>query len=104
MGILPSAERLAALGLAIAGLTILGLAFLVLSDLAREGDLHREVIRVQQEQDTLEALRVRLSELLRGDLSAGEIAALARPLEPSLRGALRGHEHMFARPSPRALA
>ena len=64
MGILPSAERLAALGLAIAGLTILGLAFLVLSDLTREADLHREVITVQQEQDTLEALRVRLNDLV----------------------------------------
>ena len=71
MSVLPSAERLAALGLAIAGLTILGLAFLVLSDLAREADLHREVITVQQEQDTLEALRVRLNELV----SAARLAA-----------------------------
>ncbi|HSN20364.1 MAG TPA: GGDEF domain-containing protein [Usitatibacter sp.] len=60
----PSAERVAAIGLAIAASTILGLAFLVVSDLAREADLHREVIAVQQEQDTLEALRVRLNQLV----------------------------------------
>jgi len=71
VAILPSAERLAAIGLAIAGVTILGLAFLVVSDLTREADLHREVITVQQEQDTLEALRVRLNELV----SAGRLAA-----------------------------
>ncbi len=61
---LPSAERLAAIGLAIAAATILILAFLVVSDLTREADLHREVIAVQQEQDTLEALRVRLNGLV----------------------------------------
>lgn len=71
LALLPSAERLAALGLATAGLTILGLAFLVVSDLTREADLHREVITVQQEQDTLEALRVRLNELV----SAARLAA-----------------------------
>ena len=64
MALLPTAERLAATGLAIAGVSIVGLAFLVVSDLAREDDLHREVITVQQEQDTLEALRVRLNELV----------------------------------------
>lgn len=64
MSALPSAERLAAVGLAIAAFTILGLAFLVVSDLTREGDLHREVIAVQQEQDGLEALRVRLNQLV----------------------------------------
>jgi diguanylate cyclase (GGDEF)-like protein len=64
MAFLPSAERLAAIGLAIAGLSILGLAFLVVSDLTREQDLHREVIAVQQEQDSLEVLRVRLNEVL----------------------------------------
>lgn len=64
MAPLPSAERLAAIGLAIAAATILALAFLVVSDLTREADLHREVIAVQQEQDTLEALRVRLNELV----------------------------------------
>ena len=64
MSPLPSAQRLAASGLAIAAVTILTLAFLVVSDLAREADLHREVIAVQQEQDTLEALRVRLNELV----------------------------------------
>jgi hypothetical protein len=47
MGWLPSAERVAAIGLAIAGLSILGLALLVVSDLTREDDLHREVIAVQ---------------------------------------------------------
>jgi diguanylate cyclase (GGDEF)-like protein len=64
MGVLPSAERLAAIGLAIAGLSILGLAFLVVSDLTREEDLHREVIAVQQEQDSLEVLRVRVNEVV----------------------------------------
>jgi len=64
MSPLPSAERLAAIGLGIAAFTILGLAFLVVSDLTREADLHREVIAVQQEQDSLEALRVRLNQLV----------------------------------------
>ena len=61
---LPSAERLAAVGLATAGLTIIGLALLVVSDLARESDLHEEVMTVQQAQDRLEALRVQVNELL----------------------------------------
>lgn len=64
MSVLPSAERVAAIGLAIAAFTILGLAFLVVSDLTREAELHREVIAVQQEQDTLEALRLRLNQLV----------------------------------------
>lgn len=64
LAILPSAERLAAVGLATAGLTILGLAFLVVSDLAREADLHQEVMAVQQAQDRLEALRVQVNDLL----------------------------------------
>jgi diguanylate cyclase (GGDEF)-like protein len=64
MSVLPSAERLVAIGLAIAAFTIVGLAFLVVSDLTREADLHREVIAVQQEQDTLEVLRVRLNQLV----------------------------------------
>ena len=64
MSILPSAERLAASGLAIAAATILGLACLVLSVLARAADQHREVITVQQQQDSLEVLRVRMNELL----------------------------------------
>ena len=76
---LPSAERLAAMGLAIAGLSILGLAFLVVSDLTREADLHRDVIAVQQEQDSLEALRMRLNELVaaaRLEAATGDGAAL----------------------------
>ncbi|HEX6635596.1 MAG TPA: GGDEF domain-containing protein [Usitatibacter sp.] len=76
MPALPSAERLVAIGLAVAASTILGLAFLVVSDLTREGDLHREVIAVQQEQDTLEALRVRLNQLV---ASARLAAATADP-------------------------
>ncbi|HXS51154.1 MAG TPA: GGDEF domain-containing protein [Usitatibacter sp.] len=64
MSPLPSAGRLAAIGLGIAAFTILGLAFLVVSDLTREADLHREVIAVQQEQDSLEALRVRLNQVV----------------------------------------
>ena len=76
MSPLPSAERLVAIGLAVAASTILGLAFLVVSDLTREADLHREVIAVQQEQDTLEALRVRLNQLV---ASARLAAATADP-------------------------
>ncbi len=75
---LPSAERLAAMGLAIAGFSILGLAFLVVSDLTREADLHRDVIAVQQEQDSLEALRMRLNELVaaaRLEAATGDAAA-----------------------------
>jgi diguanylate cyclase (GGDEF)-like protein len=64
MTFVPSAERLAAIGLAIAGVTILALAFLVISDLTREDDLHYQVIAVQHEQDSLEVLRVRLNELV----------------------------------------
>ncbi len=64
LALLPSAERLAAVGLATAGLTIIGLALLVVSDLARESDLHEEVMTVQQAQDRLEALRVQVNELL----------------------------------------
>jgi diguanylate cyclase (GGDEF)-like protein len=79
MGFVPSAERLAAIGLAIAALAILGLAFLVASDLTREEDLHREVIAVQQEQDSLEVLRVRLNEVVaaaRLAAATGDEAAL----------------------------
>jgi diguanylate cyclase (GGDEF)-like protein len=64
MAWMPSTERLAAIGLATAGLTIVGLAALVVSDLKREAELHREVIAVQQAQDGLEVLRVQLNELL----------------------------------------
>lgn len=64
MAILPSAARLAAIGLATAGLTILGLAFLVVSDLTREAELHREVIAVQEAQDSLELLRVEMNDLV----------------------------------------
>lgn len=76
--ILPSAERLVAVGLATAGLTILGLAFLVVSDLARESDLHEEVVAVQQAQDRLEALRVQVNELVaaaRLGAATGEVSA-----------------------------
>lgn len=63
MGI-PSAARLAAIGLATAGLTILVLAFLIVSDLTREDALHRQVISVQREQDGLDMVRIQINELV----------------------------------------
>ncbi len=61
---IPSAARLAAIGLATAGVTILVLAFLIVSDLSREAELHREVIAVQQGQDSLDLLRIQINDLV----------------------------------------
>jgi len=75
---LPSASRLAAFGLAIAAVVIVALAALALAELEREAELHREVIGGMHAKDSLESLRVQLSELglavrvvaLTGDLTA----------------------------------
>ena len=63
MRILPSRARLAGLGLLIAMLTIMALAILVLLDLEREAQVHREVIAAQQVKDRLHALRANVLEL-----------------------------------------
>jgi len=63
MRILPSRARLAGLGLAIAMLTIIALAILVLLDLQRESQVHREVIAAQQVKDLLYALRANVLDL-----------------------------------------
>jgi diguanylate cyclase (GGDEF)-like protein len=63
MRVLPSRARLAGLGLAIAMLTIVALAILVLGDLEREAQVHREVIAAQQVKDGLHALRAHVLDL-----------------------------------------
>jgi len=63
MRLIPSRARLAGAGLAIAALTIIALAALVLSDLEREAQLHREVIAAQQVKDSLDKVRIQLHEL-----------------------------------------
>ena len=63
MRILPSRARLAGLGLAIALLTIVALAILVLMDLERAAQVHREVIVAQEVKDGLHDLRARVLEL-----------------------------------------
>ena len=76
----PSRSRLAATGLAIAAIVIVGLAALALAELEREAELHREVIGGMHAKDSLESLRVQLSELglavrvvaLTGDLEAAQ--------------------------------
>jgi diguanylate cyclase (GGDEF)-like protein len=108
---LPTAERLVAIGLAVAASTILGLAFLVVSDLTREADLHRAVIAVQQEQDTLEALRVRLNQLVASarlaaatrDSSTFEAVERESVAISERLDALRSSEEAAAPPSVQAL-
>jgi diguanylate cyclase (GGDEF)-like protein len=68
----PSAQRLVAFGLAIAAATILVLAFLVISDLAREAELHRAAIAAQEVKDHLESLRLEVNEVR----TAARLAAL----------------------------
>jgi diguanylate cyclase (GGDEF)-like protein len=63
MRILPSRARLAGLGLVIAMLTIGALGVLVLMDLQRESEVHREVIAAQQVKDLLYALRANVLDL-----------------------------------------
>jgi diguanylate cyclase (GGDEF)-like protein len=65
--------RLAASGLAIAALTIIALAALVLVDLQREADLHRDVIVAQQVKDRIDQLRTDLVEL-RADARFGAMS------------------------------
>lgn len=72
-------QRLAGTGLVIAALTIFALAMLVLVDLEREAGLHRETIAAQQVKDSLDKLRMQLTEL----------RSLAR------LGALTGDEETF---------
>ena len=60
---LPSRARLAGLGLVIAMLTIVALAILVLLDLEREAQVHREVIVAQEVKDGLHRLRANVLEL-----------------------------------------
>jgi diguanylate cyclase (GGDEF)-like protein len=59
----PSAERLAGTGLAIAAATILALALVMMFELDREAELHRDVISRLHAKDSLEALRVQLGDL-----------------------------------------
>jgi diguanylate cyclase (GGDEF)-like protein len=56
-------QRLAGIGLAIAALTIIALAMLILADLERETLLNRETIAAQQVKDSLDRLRIQLTEL-----------------------------------------
>jgi diguanylate cyclase (GGDEF)-like protein len=58
-----SVQRLAASGLGVAAVSIVALAYLVLTDLARESDLHRAAIAAQQVKDSLETLRLELAEV-----------------------------------------
>ena len=60
---MPSASRLAAAGLAVAAIVIVALAALALAELEREAELHREVLAGMHAKDSLESLRVQLSEL-----------------------------------------
>ncbi len=59
----PSAERLAGSLLAIAALTIVALAVLVMVELDREAELHRDLIAGLQVKDSLESLRTELNDL-----------------------------------------
>lgn len=58
-----TAQRLAAFSLAIAAATILALAYFVVSDLAREAELHRAASAAQYVKDHLETLRIELNEV-----------------------------------------
>ena len=70
-------QRLAGIGLVIAALTIIALATLVLFDLEREAGLHRETIAAQQVKDSLDKLRMQLTELR----SLARLGALAGDAE-----------------------
>ena len=56
-------QRLAGIGLIIAALTIFALAMLTLVDLDHEAVLHRETIAARQVKDSLDRLRIQLTEL-----------------------------------------
>jgi diguanylate cyclase (GGDEF)-like protein len=61
--LLPTRARLAGTGLAIAAITIIALAVAILIELEREVDLHRAVASAQQVKDSLDKLRIHLTEL-----------------------------------------
>ena len=82
-----SPQRLAGIGLVIAALTIFALATLVLVDLEREARLNRETIAAQQVKDSLDKLRIQLTELR----SSAHL------------GALTGDEEAFRRIERRAV-
>jgi diguanylate cyclase (GGDEF)-like protein len=69
---MPYTQKLVAFGLAIAAATILVLAFLVISDLAREAELHEAATAAQEVKDHLETLRLALNEVR----TAARLAAL----------------------------
>ncbi|MEO5677141.1 MAG: GGDEF domain-containing protein [Usitatibacter sp.] len=71
--LVPSAERLGGSLLAIAALTIVALAVLVMFELDREADLHRDLIAGLQVKDSLESLRIELNDLAH----CARLAALA---------------------------
>ena len=71
--LLPSAERLAGSLLVIAALTIVALAALIMFELDREGELHRDLIADLQVKDSLESLRTELNDLTH----SARLAALA---------------------------
>ena len=71
--LVPSAERLGGSLLAIAALTIVALAVLVMFELDREAELHRDLIAGLQVKDSLESLRIELNDLAH----SARLAALA---------------------------
>lgn len=85
---MPSAQRLVAFGLAIAAATILILAFLVVSDLAREAELHQAAIAAQEVKDHLETLRLGVNEVR----TAARLAALTDDAQAVQTIAKRGAE------------
>ena len=74
---MPSTDRLAAIGLAFAALTIVALALMVFNDLAREAELHREVLAGQTAKDSLSSLRTELDAIH----FAARLAALGESAE-----------------------
>jgi diguanylate cyclase (GGDEF)-like protein len=60
---MPSATRLAAAGLATAAVVILTLAVLAQTELKDEAELHREVIASIQAKDSLDGLRIQITDL-----------------------------------------
>src|SRR5262245_55903736 len=74
---MPSAERLAGIGLAIAAITIVALALATRFEVDREVSLHREVIAGQHVKESLESLRTQLTDVR----YSARIAAAARDAE-----------------------
>lgn len=69
------AGRLAAAGLATATFLIVTLAWLVIADLQREAELHRETLGAQQAKDSLQELRLPLHEIRYASHWAAETGA-----------------------------